>query len=73
MKTQKAKHTKAYESKEKPKAEEHHFLSNHELNELIKQQAYELYEARGCQPGCELNDWLEAEKFIEARKHKKTH
>jgi len=29
--------------------------------------AYELYEQRGCQPGHELDDWLEAEDIV--RRH----
>jgi hypothetical protein len=30
----------------------------------IEQCAYHLYEQRGCQPGHELEDWLEAEKQL---------
>ena len=30
----------------------------------IEQYAYHLYEQRGCQPGHELEDWLEAEKRL---------
>lgn len=31
------------------------------LKERIEKRAYELYLARGCQPGKELDDWLAAE------------
>lgn len=33
---------------------------HHEIARL----AYELYEKRGCSPGYELEDWLEAERLI---------
>ena len=29
--------------------------------------AYELYEQRGCQPGHEVDDWLEAEDLVRRR------
>lgn len=28
----------------------------------ISLRAYEIYEQRGCAPGCELEDWLQAER-----------
>lgn len=31
---------------------------------LIAQRAFECYQARGCQDGCDLDDWLEAEREI---------
>jgi hypothetical protein len=31
------------------------------LEEEIRRRAYELYEARGCQEGYALDDWLRAE------------
>ena len=31
----------------------------------IRRRAYEIYLERGDQPGCELNDWLQAEREIE--------
>ena len=34
------------------------------LRQEIEQYAYFLYEQRGCQPGHELEDWLEAEKQL---------
>jgi len=33
-------------------------------DERIRRRAYELYEARGKQPGAALNDWLRAEQEI---------
>lgn len=33
---------------------------HHEIARL----AYELYEKRGCSPGHEIDDWLEAERLI---------
>ena len=34
------------------------------LNEMIKQKAQEICQKRGCTPGRELDDWLEAEKMV---------
>lgn len=34
------------------------------LPHLIRKRAYELYEARRCQPGRELDDWLQAEREL---------
>ena len=34
------------------------------LSDLVRKRAYELFEARGCQPGHELEDWLQAEREI---------
>jgi hypothetical protein len=30
--------------------------------DLIRKRAYQLFEERGCQPGHELEDWLQAER-----------
>jgi len=35
-----------------------------ELKSKIQVKAYELYEARGAQPGHELEDWIQAESEI---------
>jgi len=35
-----------------------------ELEHQIRLRAYELYEARGCEDGHELEDWLRAEGEI---------
>lgn len=37
------------------------------LHEEIAETAYELYESRGCIHGCDLDDWLEAERIILSR------
>ncbi len=36
-------------------------LSDEALRTSISLRAYEIYEQRGCEPGCELEDWLQAE------------
>lgn len=33
----------------------------------IAQRAYELYQQRGCQPGHEMEDWLEAQRQLSAQ------
>ena len=35
-----------------------------ELQDKIQVRAYELYEARGAQPGHELEDWVQAESEV---------
>ena len=35
-------------------------------SEMIAKKAYELYEKRGCQPGFEVQDWMEAKRILEA-------
>lgn len=37
------------------------------FNEAVSKIAYELYEKRGCTPGNDLADWLEAEKIARKR------
>jgi len=34
------------------------------IRELVARKAYELYEKRGCSDGCDVEDWLEAERLI---------
>jgi hypothetical protein len=34
------------------------------ISDLIRERAYQLYEARGRQQGHELDDWLQAEREI---------
>jgi hypothetical protein len=34
------------------------------LSDLIRNRAYEFYEARRCQPGRDLDDWLQAEREL---------
>ena len=36
--------------------------------EDIVRRAYEIYERRGCQPGRELDDWLQAEQEVSQRR-----
>lgn len=38
---------------------------NSDLQERIRARAYELFEQRGCQPGQELDDWLQAKAEVE--------
>ena len=37
-----------------------------DLEKKIERRAYELFEARGSEPGHELEDWLEAEREVRA-------
>jgi hypothetical protein len=37
------------------------------LEEEIRRRAYELYEQRGCTPGHDHSDWVEAEREVLAR------
>jgi hypothetical protein len=37
------------------------------LHDEIAETAYELFVARGCVHGCDLDDWLNAERFVLAR------
>jgi hypothetical protein len=41
-----------------------------DLEEQIRQRAYELYEERGCTPGHEYEDWLVAERQVLAKQAK---
>ena len=45
-------------------------ISLEELYRKVQQKAYELYEKRGCSLGYECQDWLEAERLIEAESKK---
>lgn len=42
--------------------------SSEKVREMIGKKAYELYERRGKEHGHDLDDWLEAEKFVKKRK-----
>lgn len=42
-------------------------ISEQELRERIAQKAYELYEKRGRTDGCDVEDWLEAERLVLAQ------
>ena len=64
MKIAKARNrTIIHETPEKCDLEQHHFVTGN-LREQIEKKAYELYEGRGCVPGRDLEDWLEAEKMV---------
>lgn len=39
-------------------------LTKEEINKKIEEKAYEIYLQRGCTPGNEEADWLEAEKEV---------
>lgn len=39
-------------------------LGSEEVQASLALRAYEIYEQRGCEPGCELEDWLQAENEI---------
>ena len=38
--------------------------SNGDLNQKIAQKAYDLYVARGCESGHDVEDWLQAERIV---------
>jgi hypothetical protein len=38
--------------------------SNGNLNQKIAEKAYELYVARGCENGHDVEDWIEAERIV---------
>jgi len=35
-----------------------------DLRERIAKRAYELYVERGCRPGCDVEDWADAEREL---------
>ena len=39
-------------------------VSREEFMQLVQKKSYELYEKRGCSPGNDLEDWLEAERLV---------
>jgi hypothetical protein len=43
-------------------------VSSEKVHEMIGRKAYELYEKRGKEHGHDVDDWLEAEKFVKTRK-----
>ena len=44
---------------------------NINLEAQVRQRAYELYQERGCTPGQEHEDWLQAEREVMARQNHK--
>ena len=39
-------------------------VSREEFMQLVQKKSYEIYEKRGCQPGNDLEDWLNAERLV---------
>jgi hypothetical protein len=39
-------------------------LDRQEIENLIREQAYKLFEQRGCSHGSDLEDWLQAERMV---------
>lgn len=40
--------------------------SQKDMTELISKKAYELYVKSGCKAGCDLDNWVKAEKIVKA-------
>jgi hypothetical protein len=40
--------------------------SNGNLNQKIAQKAYDLYVARGCENGHDVEDWIQAERIVKS-------
>ncbi len=40
--------------------------SQAQLSEEIRKKAQELYEKNGCKPGCDMENWLTAEKMVKS-------
>jgi hypothetical protein len=38
--------------------------NDEEVRARVSRRAYEIYLSRGCEPGCEVEDWLQAENEI---------
>lgn len=41
--------------------------SQMQLTEEIRKKAQEIYEKNGRKPGCDMENWLEAEKIVKSR------
>ena len=41
-----------------------------EIVEAIRKRAYELYEQRGKEDGHDMEDWVQAEEEVRAKKHR---
>jgi len=39
-------------------------IAKDKIRDVVQKKAYELYQKRGCTPGNDLADWLEAEKLV---------
>ena len=42
-------------------------ISQDQLTDMIRKKAYELYEKRGKKSGCDMDNWLEAERMIKQK------
>jgi hypothetical protein len=63
--TNKARTKKAAFLRKNPLAQVHSdFGRPTEVDALISFRAYQLYSARGCEPGHDLEDWLRAEEEV---------
>ena len=38
-----------------------------QLTDMIRKKAYELYEKKGKKSGCDMNNWLEAERIVKQK------
>ncbi|MCU0651249.1 MAG: DUF2934 domain-containing protein [Candidatus Omnitrophica bacterium] len=52
----------------RPKNNENKFFKDQDMTELVRKVARELYEKKGCKPGHDLDNWLEAEKLVKSGK-----
>jgi hypothetical protein len=43
-------------------------MNTQEKTEIIRMVARQLYEKKGCRPGHDLDNWLEAEKMVKSGK-----
>ena len=57
--------TEAHAASERVKTEEVS-QANSDRYGKIRRRAYEIYLERGENPGCELDDWLQAEREVDA-------
>ena len=51
-------------TKDIPTKKQNQTISDAEFAKRVEAKAYELYEKRGYQHGCDLDDWLEAEQIV---------
>jgi len=62
--TKSLKTAKRSQKKSSPAKKPSSRLFSDEMRQLIEKKAYELYEARGRQPGLDLADWFQAESIV---------
>ena len=51
----------------KPSSNQGVSISQDQLTDMIRKKAYELYEKRGKKSGCDMDNWLEAERMIKQK------